>query len=159
MRIKICCISGILLTMFILSCSMINDLNGSNENKRLFEHLYKSNGNAFYIKSTNISISFVWSYSEKKIFIYKLSKGKIIDSRESPNTNSNWLNQFSKKELTEVDSCLELDGDVLGFKLKYDELLVQDDLPVNLDCFVKKKLNSVFLNSLITDINNYQIKW
>lgn len=158
MKARTCYIFGILLMLVVLSCSMTGDLYSS-ENKRLFERLYKSNGNAFYIKSTNIFVSFVWSYSEKKIFIYKLFKGRVVDSKQLPDNNSNWLDQLSKKELLEVDSCLELDGDVLGFKLKYGNSLVQNDLPINLDCFVKKRLNSDFFNGVISDIKVYQIKW
>lgn len=73
----------------VLSSGMTGDLY-SNENKKLFERLYKSNGNAFYIKSTNISVSFVWSYTENKISIYKLSKGKVLDSKELPDLNSGY---------------------------------------------------------------------
>ena len=158
MKAKTCYIFGILLTLLVLSSSMTGDLY-RNENKKLFERLYKSNGNAFYIKSTSISVSFVWSYAENKIAIYKLFKGKVVDSKVLSDANSNWLDRFSKKELSEVDSCLELDGDVLGFKLKYDNSVVQDNLPVNLDCFLKKKLNSVFLDGVIADMKAYQIKW
>ena len=96
MKVKVCCIFGILHMLVMLSCSMTGNLY-NNENRRLFERLYKSNGNAFYIKSTNISVSFVWSYSEKKISIYKLSNGKLIESKELPDAKSNWLDQFSKK--------------------------------------------------------------
>lgn len=156
MKARIRYIFGILLLVLVLSCSMTGDLYSS---KKLFERLYESNGNAFYIKSTNMSVSFVWSYAENKISIYKLFKGKVVDSRELSDTESNWLDQFSKKELAEVDSCLDLDGDVLGFKLKYGNSVVQNDLSIKLDCFVKKRLNSVFLNGMVGDMKAYRIKW
>jgi hypothetical protein len=159
MRVKTSLILGTLLTLFVLSCSMVGDLHGENGNGKLFDRLYRTNGNAFYIKSTNVSISFVWTYSLNKIIIYKLSKSKIINVKELPITGSKWLFQFSKKELFEADSCLELDGDMFGFKLKYDRSVVQNDLSINLDCFVTKEINSIFLNGVINDINEYQIRW
>lgn len=153
-------IALIFLVLPILAYSATNRMHNKSENKKLVSQLLESNGNAFYVRSTNIIISFVWSYSDKEVFVYKLSKNKIIDKRvvlikDKPN----WHKQCSTKELSELDTCMELDGDMFGFKLKKDGKVEEQNLPINLECFKRRKFKSDFINKVVNDINAYQIGW
>jgi len=160
MAIKMNYIAGIFCVLSILSCSTTNRLYNKRENKKLVSQLFESNGNAFYVRSTNIVISFVWSYSDKEVFIYKLSKNKIIDKRVLLITGKpNWHKQPSNEELYELDTCMELDGDMFGYKLKIDGKVEEQDLPINLECFTRGKFKSDFINKVVKDINVYQIRW
>lgn len=161
MATKINNVLYVLLMLFVLSCSMSNKLNGTtNKSKKIVNQLLENNGNAFYISSSHVLVSFVWSYSDNKINIYKLSGNKILEINNLPiNESGNFFKQLSKEELYEIDKCMELDGDMLGYKFKKDGVLEQHDFPVNIDCFMQQKFKSNFLNKIITDINTYQIKW
>jgi len=138
---------------------MINKLPSQTPHTKLVKELLASYGNAFYISSTHVSVSYVWSYSDK-VTIYKVVKGKVVDTKEQPIMIApNWLNQPSKAELYELDTCMELDGDMFGFMLKKDDKVEQSDLPISLDCFKGKKFKSDFLNGVVADLNKYQIGW
>lgn len=160
MAIKMKYIAGIFFVLSIVSCSTANRMHNKSENRKLVSQLLESNGNAFYVSSTNIIVSFVWSYSDKEVFIYKLSKDKIIDKRVLLITDKpNWHKQPSKEELYELDTCMELDGDMFGYELKKDGKIEEQDLPINLECFTRGKFKSDFINKVVSDINLYQIRW
>jgi len=151
----------VLLMLFVLSCGISNKLNRTtNKREKIINQLFENNGNAFYISSSHVLVSYVWSYSDNKINIYKLSGNKIWKINNLPiNERDDFFKQLSKEELYEIDKCMELDGDIFGYKFKKDGLLERHDFPVNIDCFVQQKFKSKFLNKIITDINTYQIKW
>ncbi len=151
---------NILFILIITSCSTTNKMYDKIEYKKLFNQLVENNGNAFYVNSTHITVSFVWSYSNNEATIYKLSKGKVIDRKVVKTPNSvKMFEHFSKEDFYEVDTCIELDGDMFGFILKRNDKVEQKDLPINLNCFTKAKYKSYFLNEIVSDINTYNIKW
>jgi len=153
-------ITGILCILFILSSSMTNKLYSKIGSKKLISHLIESNGNVFYVSSTHLSISFVWSYSDNEVVIYKLSKGKVVNTKVlSTNVKLIWTELPSKEEQYELDPCIELDGDIFGCKFKKDGKVEQLDLPISLECFARGKYKSDFINKVANDIITYQIKW
>ena len=153
-------IISIFCLLFILLCSATSKMYYKTENKKLVRQLVKSNGNAFYVRSTYITISYVWSYAEKEIVVYKLSKGKIANTKTfSIAEKPTWIIPPSEKDLFELDPCMELDGDMFGFFLKNGENVEHKDLPINVKCFRQGKFKSDFLNEVANDINVYKIKW
>lgn len=145
---------------FVTSCNTTSKMHKREGYKQLYNQLFETHKNAFYVTSSHIKIALVWSYSNEGIFIYKLSDGKVVDRKMIPITeNQQWLIDFSKDDFYELDSCIELDGDFLGIKVMKDNKTVQKDLPVNLNCATKKKYNSRFLNKIVNDVNIHNIKW
>ena len=145
---------------FLLSCGITSKMYCKTDNKKLVTQLLESNGNVFYIRSTYIIISYVWSYSENEIIVYELKKGKIEnEKRISIKEKPNWIIPLFEKDLFELDSCMELDGDMFGYWHKNGENVEQRDLPINLKCFRQGKYKSDFLNKVVNDLNDYQIKW
>lgn len=147
-------------TFFVSSCNTISKMHQRTEYKQLYNQLFEVNRNAFYTTSSHIKTAFVWSYSTEGINIYKLSNGAVIDRKIVPITgNQEWLTDFSKDDFYELDSCIELDGDLLGMKVMKDNKAEEKDLPVNLDCIIKRQYNSRFLNKIMSDINTHNMKW
>jgi hypothetical protein len=150
-----------ILSLFILSCDATHRImSDKTKSKKLINQLLERNGNSFYISSTHVTVSFVWSYSGNTVTIYKLSKGKIVETKElAINSNIKGIENLSEQKIQELDACMELDGDIFGFRLKKDGKVIEQDLPVNLECFTRNRYKSDFLNKIVADINNYQIKW
>ncbi len=127
--------------------------------EKLVGSLFEEKGNAFYLISTHATFSRVWTYSEDKIEIYKLARGKIY-KQEEYETSTQKLNQIPTfKEIHEQlkDCGYELDGDGFGFKLNGDSGLLQEDFPVNIECFKNNRYHSDFLTFIVNDINTYQM--
>lgn len=157
---KLICIITVFYTFFVTSCNTTSKMHQRTGYKQLYNQLYEANKNAFYATSSHIKIALVWSYSNEGIVIYKLSDGAVVDRKMVLiRENKEWLIDFSKDDFYELDSCIELDGDLLGMKVMKDNKTEEKDLPVNLDCATKKKYNSQFLNKIISDMNIYKIKW
>lgn len=153
-------ISNVLIILFISSCSISNKIIKTKVNtKKMVDRLFEKNGNAFYVNSTYVIISFVWSYSDNKISIYKLSGNKILENKNFiMNERIFFIQQLSKEELQELDKCIELDGDGFGYKFKKDGKVEEQDFPINLECFTQKKYKSAFLNKVVSDIKTYKIE-
>jgi len=147
-------------TLFILiaitSCSVTNKMHNR---EKIITQLQEGNGNVFYASSTHITDYVIWSYSNTEIFVYKMSKGKITDKKVLKiDAKPSWLMEYSKEILTELDTCVELDGDIFGFKIEEEGKIEQEELPVSLDCFLRSKYKSDFLKGIVNDMNAYQIK-
>lgn len=151
MKVRIVLILGLL---FFLSCSSTNKMTKT-ENPRLVKKLLENNGNVFCASSTHVIISYVWSYSADEISIYKLKKGKIVNTEVHSIEDKNWLVQPTKEDYFELDKCMELDGDMLCIVIKDEE---SKDLPINLQCFMKGGYKTEFFNQLALDMEKYKIK-
>lgn len=157
---KFISIITVAFTFFVTSCNTTSKMHRRAGYKQLYNQLFETNKNAFYATSSHIKTALVWSYSNEGIVIYKLSDGAVVDRRMVAITeNQEWLIEFSKDDFYELDSCIELDGDLLGIKVMKDNKTEEKDLPINLDCTTKKKYNSQFLNKIVSDINTHNIKW
>lgn len=143
--------------IFLLSCSTIKNSIQKNHSKtdKLVSILLEENSNAFYLKSSYSNFSTVWFYSNNRIVIFKLSNGKIDSKNDYQNKTQ--LNSFSKEVIFELDKCIELDGDGFGFKIKNDDNIIQEDLPINVECLKKGKYQSDFLNEVVRDISTYDM--
>jgi len=84
----------------------------------------------------------------------------VIDTKTFTNSEkSDWIKSPPKDNYFELDACMELDGDMFGYWIKYGENLKQKDYPINLECFMKGTYTSDFISKIVSDINEYQIKW
>lgn len=113
-------------------------------------------GNVFYIRSSNSTFSAIWYYTEEKLILYRVSNGKIVKEN---NYQTLTYNSFpdNEKKYFELDECLELDGDILGFSIRNQQGLQEESFPINLTCFSNRNFESEFLESLKKDIDNFNI--
>jgi len=148
----------IIITILLFSsCStMQNSIKKNNKfTNQMIESLFSDNKNVFYIKSSYSTFSKVWSYQNNKIEIYNLVKGKV-DSKSLYEAN-NYLNQVPKKEIFEVDKCMQLDGEIVGYKISLDNIKYSEDLPVDMKCFLNQDYETEFLNILVKDIKKHKL--
>lgn len=148
-----------IIVTFFMSCSTMKHYIQKNSKltDETISSLLEKNGNVFYLRSTYVTISTVWTYSKDRLEIYKLAKGKISLQQEYTTTSIDNINQISKEELFELDQCMELDGDGFGYRIKRDSEIEQQDLPISIECFTKRKYKSDFLNKVVEDINTYKM--
>lgn len=159
MCIKKRLIIGILVLTSLFSCGIYREVLNKPYNIELMDKLYKRNGNSFYIETTYSSISIVWSYSEKDIQIYKVLNNKIVYKKCFPKKRTHvWLEQFSGDDLYELDTSIELDGDVFGFKFIENGIKEQHNLPISLQRMLDGEYKSVFLRNVIRDMKIYELK-
>lgn len=120
---------------------------------------FKKNGNVFYLNSTYIMSSTVWTYSNGNIDIYKLSKGKVIEHLKFIDKGiANYVVPVDSELHWEFKECgYELDGDGFGYQIKKSSGIEQQDLPIDIKCFTKLKFKSAFLNKIVEDINTYKM--
>ena len=151
------------IMLFTVSCSMRQNIS---KNDRLTDKtislLSKKKENVFYLMSTYATFSIVWTYSDYKIEIYKLAKGRIYKQTEYPNDGIAGYQIPTSKELNlEIfnrEKCpIVLDGDGFGYRIKRGSEIVGDDLPVEIECFTKNKYQSEFLNKIVADIITYKM--
>ncbi len=148
----------IIVTLCISCSTMKHNIQKNNtQTDKIIEYLLDKNGNVFYLNSTFVPFSTVWTYSKDKLEIYKLVNGKIISQQEYFTTSIDNINQISKEELFELDQCMELDGDGFGYRIKRGSEIEQQDLPIGIDCFTKLKYKSEFLNKVVEDINTHKM--
>lgn len=147
-------ISLFLTVILLVSCSTMKNSIQKNQKKAetVFSKLLEENGNAFYLTSSYATFSTVWSYRDHQIVVYKLGSGEVSSKQEF--VIKDQMSSFSKTTLFELDSCMELDGDIFGFKIKEEDNLIQEDLPISIECFKKGKYQSDFLNKIVRDITN-----
>ncbi|MEC5395408.1 hypothetical protein [Bergeyella sp. RCAD1439] len=147
------------IVMFCISCSTMkyNIQKNNKQIDKIISSLLEKNGNVFYLTSTYATFSTVWTYHKGRLEIYKLVNGKIILQQEYFTTSIDNINQISKEELFELDQCIELDGDGFGYRIKKGSGIEQQDLPIGIECFIKLKYKSEFLNKVIKDINTYKM--
>lgn len=149
-----------LIALMFSACSITGKMHSKTINNKLINDLLEENGNAFFINSTYIIISYIWTYNESSIVIYKLKKGKVINVEAiSINEKPDWIYSPPKDNYFELDACMELDGDMFGYWVKDGKNIYQKDYPVNLECLRKGTYKSNFINNAVDDINKYQIKW
>lgn len=148
-----------IIVIFCTSCStMKQKINKNNKfTDKTISSILDKNGNVFYLNSTYATFSTIWTYHNNNIEIYKLANGKISLQQEYSTTNINDLNQISKEELSELDQCMELDGDSFGYRIKKGSEIEQQDLPINIECSTKLKYKSDFLNKFIGDITTHKM--
>ena len=153
-------LSTLLIVMVVMtSCSSIMH-NISKNNKftdKITSTLFEENGNVFYIKSTYATFSSVWTYKDNDLCLYKLANGKINLVKEYPCVHINNFRPISENELTELDSCMELDGDILGFILKMESQNEKQEFPIGIACFKAQHFNSEFLTKIASDIKQFRI--
>lgn len=151
---------GIIFFIMLSACSITSKMHRKTINNKLVNRLIESNGNAFFINSTHIIISYIWTYDEDNVVIYKLKKGKLIDTTTFTTIGiSEWIKNPPTDNFFELDSCMELDGDMFGYWIKDGENIKQKDYPINLECFRNSTYKSDFINKIVNDINEYKIKW
>ena len=141
---------------FILSCAATKKTTKT-ENSKLINQLLDSNKNVFYASSTHIIISYIWSYSENGITLYKLKKGKIINKEVCSTDKQNLMGFPTKEDYFELDKCLELDGDMLCIIIKDGASVNRKDLPINLNCFAQGGYKLNFFNKIAKDMMLYKI--
>ena len=157
---KRCFIIGVAFFIMLSSCSITSKMHNKTINNKLVNRLIESNGNVFYINSTYIIISYVWTYDKDNVVIYKLKKGKVIDTKMFTAIGvSVWIKTPPTDDYFELDSCMELDGDMFGYWIKDGENIKHKDYPINLECFRNGTYKSDFINKIVRDINEYKIKW
>lgn len=147
--------------LLIVSCSTMKH-NISKNNKyteRVINSLLKSNESVFYLNSTYSTFSVVWFYKEDSIEIHRLANGKTIEKLSFPNNGVLKYDVPTLKDLNkEIEECgYELDGDGFGFRTKKGTEIEKQDLPINIECFVKGKYKSDFLNKIVEDIITYKM--
>ncbi|WP_326983768.1 hypothetical protein VUJ46_04295 [Chryseobacterium sp. MYb264] len=143
----------LLLTLFfmITSCAI-------SKKKDIISDLYMNNGNVFYITSTYINRKIVWSYSNDKVIIYTLtSKNKILDKKEELVEKPVDISSINLNDNYEMDKCMELDGDLLGYQIKQNEVIKSKEYPVNTKCFISNKYENILYNKLKDDIIKYNL--
>ncbi len=149
------------ITLLLVSCSTVKTGTKRNHKitKKLVASLFEEKGNVFYLTSTYATFSRIWTYSKEKIEIYRLANGKVYKQEEFDKTESalSKVNSFSRESIFELDSCMELDGDGLGFKIKVANQITEEELPIEINCLKKSKYKSDFLNTLVDDINTYEL--
>jgi len=147
----------VLAFILLISCSGIKQ--NMNRNNKFTDSFFKSlserNGNAFYIKSSYSTFSTVWSYYKGDIVIYYITNGKLQKKQKLDATN--FLEKIAKKEVFELDKCLELDGDIIGYRVTINQQTYKEEFPIGINCFLNKKYESKFLNNLVKDIINYKL--
>lgn len=148
----------IILTICISCSTMKHNIKRNNtQTDKIIETLLNENGNVFYLNSSYVTFSTVWTYSNDKLEIYKLANGKISSQQEYTTTSLGNINQISKEELSELDQCMELDGDGFGYRIKRGSKTEQQDLPIGIECFTKLKYKSNFLNKVVEDIKTHKM--
>ena len=155
MKYKIIIIYFFMLTTTSLnSCSLIlknhsKDYTSINSNK-----LLKKYDNVFYISSFNDEFGIIWSYYNDSIFIYESYKNKLslLEKSISPITSEdlNW----SKEDLEEFTSCLALDSELIGFRVKSDSGEVHFFRPVNIECVSKMDYSSKLSELFRFEVSN-----
>lgn len=119
--------------------------------------LFKTNQNVFYARSTNYSFSTVWSFSTDSVKVYELLNGKINGEKAYAALGMYELIRYPKQESKALVPCMELDGDMLGYKIKRDTTVDQEDLSVNIKCFIAQKHDSPIINKMVTDIKDHHL--
>ncbi len=117
--------------------------------------LFKENGNVFYISSSHSSFSRVWTYTSSDILIYYLECNKSILNKRVEVVN--FLEKVPKDTFFETDVCLELDGELIGYKILQKGKLHEVELPISVNCLKNQNFKIEFLNNLVTHINDYGI--
>ena len=121
--------------------------------------LFQKTENVFYLKSTYATFSVVWIYDKDKIEIYRLAKGKVYERTEYPN---NGIADFQIPTFKELDLDIKkcpfvLDGDGFGYRIKRGSEIEQQELPIDIECLIKNKYQSEFLNKIVADIITYKM--
>lgn len=143
----------LLLPFFIITTSCI-----INKKKDIISNLYMDNGNVFYMTSTYMDRKIVWSYSNNKISIYTLtSKNRILDKREELVEKQMDFSNINLNDNYEMDKCMELDGDFLGYQIKQNGVIRSREYPVNAKCFISNKYKDILYNKLKDDMIKYNL--
>jgi len=149
------------IIIFCISCSsMKHDIQKNHkQTNKIIQSLLDKNGNVFYLNSTYVIYSTIWTYTDDNIEIYRTTKSNIVERLTFPDKGvSNYKVPDFKELDRETQECgYELDGDGFGFEIKKDSKIEQQDLPINIECFTKQKYKSEFLNKIVNDINTYKL--
>jgi len=154
-------ITLVVIVTLCISCSTMkhNIQKNNTQTDRIIESLLDKNGNVFYLNSTYVISSTVWTYKEGHIEVYRLTKGKRVEQSTFPEKGlSNYEIPTFKELDIEIKECgYELDGDGFGFRIKTGLEIERQDLPISIECFTKLKYKSEFLNKVVEDINTYKM--
>ncbi|MGM9769450.1 MAG: hypothetical protein ACI3Y6_01875 [Candidatus Cryptobacteroides sp.] len=156
---------NIILLIFVLaliqSCStMYYVQKNHSQTASQVRHLYKKNGNAFYLSSTYATFSTVWTYNEDKIVIYRIINGKITEKQVF---NRSEIMSFSKLDNKEIENAIytncasELDGDDFGYIIRCGDEIYQKSYGVCICCLKQRHEYPAVLESVIDDIRNYKM--
>jgi len=146
-----------MIAQCLSSCSTINQSIIRNHKKtdKVFDDMFNSYGNAFTAGSSYINFSYVWSYSNGKVFLAKLSDGRITENIE-------YLGDLDVGEIPKQDrafkSCREMDGDYIVYRVNSSSGLKEEELIDNIQCFMNAKKEG-FYQKLSNDIESFGITW
>lgn len=141
----------ILMVCINISCTI------QNNKYSLKSRLLKENGNYFYISSTYIDREVIWSYTSEDIIVYTLnSKGKILKIKKEKSNNLHITNHIiiDKEEL---NRCIELDGDYLGYKIFSQKRKNEEEYGINIKCFLQNNYHSEFYTIIKDDMIRHNI--
>lgn len=122
----------------------------------MFRSLAKKQGNAFYVNSTYAAFSTVWHYSDGRIIIYELVKGKIYSKNDYP-SNTQLITGLPKDTWNELVNCSELDGGGFGFKIIDGDTLIEEEFATRIECLKKGGFQTQFLNDIAQDMTVHKI--
>lgn len=126
--------------------------------KKVVNEIFKKKNNVFSISTTYGIYATVWTYDEQSIEVYKILNSKIIDVKKYNCSDNHLIYQFSNDKFDTFE-CLELDGDGMYYKIR-NEVLINNGIPVNINCFENLELDSPFFRKIAKDIKNYELnKW
>lgn len=151
----------VIFCLCLESCSTMHSIKRNQKcTAKQVDYLYQNNRNAFYLGSTFANFSTVWTYSEDKIVIYRLQKGKIkekqiFEGKELMQYNEESLRDM-KKELERIGAW-ELDGDLFGLSIEIERKRHDVAYPINIIYLKQGKYNSIFLNKIINDMKKYEM--
>lgn len=162
MRMRNSIIVLIFALFFLESCSTMHFAIRRNNNltSRQVSHLYKENGNAFYLSSTYSSFSVVWTYDEDRIEIYRIKKGRI---KEKQVYCGKEMISFSGVDIKDIENAiyqnfaLELDGDAFGFIIRIGSETCKENFAIDINSLKQRHEYPAFLERVINDIRVYKM--
>ncbi len=122
--------------------------------------IIKNNDNVFYLGTEYSNASFVWTYKNDVIQVFKLINGPVNTERKYEISNGKeWIIQHFKESFVgQIFDCTELDGDLIEIRIKKNGDIEKHSFPVNLECFFQGKYESKFLSRVAEDMKKYNIK-
>jgi len=150
------------LILFSLSCTSLKYQIKRNDafTKKRVSEILKNNDNVFYLGTEYSNASFIWTYTNDFIQVFKIINGTVNTERRYEISNGkDWIIQHSKESyIDQIFDCTELDGDLIEIMILKNGDIEKHSLPVNLECFVHDKYESKFLSKIAEDLKKYNIK-
>lgn len=127
---------------------------------KVVSDILKETDNVFSLSTEYSNASFVWTYNNESVRIYKLISSKVANFTVHKDlSDKDWIKQITEESVSaEAFKCAELDGDLLNVFIKQGTNTKEHSFAVGLDCLSQEKFQSVFLTSLSENIRKYHIK-